>query len=940
MFRSKAWTGTLRTALVVAAVSLGGCWKPSQKDDPHNGKSERDATASFFINRIDRCEAVTPRVSNKLWKIADHKEIFVTACVTDRKAGKEVKGHKFTVEFPEEGSRRQVGMVTDDRGCFQWAEHLPYNPLAEKSGYLEVVRRVYGEGVHVGFRDVRLAINPWAGERGIDKQNACKYLKNDQVSASQKLDPSQTMVHLQGKNGATKLWMSDVFQRISMRDERDEMLREERNKFDKRKDVVGQTGRKGFIDESGALLEILLSMKPQVKVEGIDGNPEYIDLKSGQFNVWVQLIAANVGDKRDQTLLLTPNLVPADAKVIANKLEAAVRMGLSRRVTRGNLELAIKVVPVGLGVEVQPFEALYVLGEIEAILGGARPMLSPKVYESDKAFNYDQYVTAAENFEELKRSQQALQYEPFIFETASVMFAGVRPGETATTRTIEYKVQSCVRDTLTGRRVQHQKFQIFDEDGKEIFNKNLEGKKETPTTNQEGCLVWTSSLTHKYYKPEEFFFPEFKIVHPGSSKAKLKQLVVNPWDAMFRTFGFDRIEFPQDFIDSVRSRKKIPSRMFIPRYSYHAIRFRYEIDRFMELEVKKQILLNLRPDVLRYSGIIGGRKVTESLRDGLYLMKVAIQKDYLDPADKGNMLRAGRDARGNSTTLLERRHGTSTPKHFVTVVKKIVRVNGGEINTPVEFAVRDLRMMRIRSQFLVQIEPIDEQALLLAKVMSDQDRKKLDEEFKVRAMSDEMRRVMIADKREKREAALFRLRSKLNRIKDGMLDVDKLASMTEAELKEFDLTPELGKEVVEDLKTNDFTVMNTAPIVDLDKLVEKDSGLERRTFVGPMIFLSNAYSDDLRPTDNLDERSCEVSDCDELKILEVEGRRFRNNYDTSKYFGSIAHMGEGKGIQVDDLINEYKADRAEYKRVMPALASVVNFADLYNLKFVTLGNEK
>ena len=53
-------------------------------------------------------------------------------------------------------------------------------------------------------------------------------------------------------------------------------------------------------------------------------------------------------------------------------------------------------------------------------------------------------------------------------------------------------------------------------------------------------------------------------------------------------------------------------------------------------------------------------------------------------------------------------------KHFISYQKKLVRVINGRIVTPATFEMKDLRLMRIRSNMLIQLEPIDETKLQLA----------------------------------------------------------------------------------------------------------------------------------------------------------------------------------------------------------------------------------
>src|SRR5690606_6082906 len=122
--------------------------------------------------------------------------------------------------------------------------------------------------------------------------------------------------------------------------------------------------------------------------------------------------------------------------------------------------------------------------------------------------------------------------------------------------------------------------------------------------------------------------------------------------------------------------------------------------------------------------------------------------------------------------------------------------------------------------------------------------------------------------------------------------------------------------------------------IDCNQFVPQNSGLEKRTFVGPVIFLSNAYSDSVRATDNLDEARCgekvEFTDEFEAELREEERTLFRQAdeviapvrqntiYRFSEYFGSLRHLCY---LHVDDLIVREKESRLLYDRNIPAIAS-------------------
>ena len=113
------------------------------------------------------------------------------------------------------------------------------------------------------------------------------------------------------------------------------------------------------------------------------------------------------------------------------------------------------------------------------------------------------------------------------------------------------------------------------------------------------------------------------------------KVYINPWDEKFGTFGTDARVTSQEFLKKVLEREKIPSRIFIGNFSYQTLRFRYHIGEDMGLHVKKTVLFRFEPWVLRYSSILEGIMSIHSMREGIFLLKIALQKDYLDSAARG-----------------------------------------------------------------------------------------------------------------------------------------------------------------------------------------------------------------------------------------------------------------------------------------------------------------
>ena len=87
----------------------------------------------------------------------------------------------------------------------------------------------------------------------------------------------------------------------------------------------------------------------------------------------------------------------------------------------------------------------------------------------------------------------------------------------------------------------------------------------------------------------------------------------------------------RDYVQYINNRPTENSELFIAGYGYETIGFNYEIDEFMSLYVKKKLLMRAQIYVKRYNSLTQGLRAVEPLRDGIYLLRVAIHKKYYDP---------------------------------------------------------------------------------------------------------------------------------------------------------------------------------------------------------------------------------------------------------------------------------------------------------------------
>lgn len=919
---------------------LSACEKADEKASLTRGG---EGQATFLLKDAEgEGELINPDAKAS-WQAPIASSFSFKACLKDRGNGENAIGQKFIVERAEDGSQITPKEDADTNGCIKWEEPFDFNYFAKRSARLPITRYIVGQGVHSGREAVRFAINPWSlGNDARDKGKAVEFLR-DKILPEKQLVPTNALrPALSGDlYGAAELWIPKV--------------------------EITSHLRKAYTD--GQVIDLNFEVSPRVKYQNMNGETMFADLRSGEFDVIAHLIVTDSGANQTERVLLTPVALQDSGKIQDGTLRVTARTSLERRVTTGNLELALKLIPKGIGSlrSLKTFEAIFELGDVNDISRGPRGNLTQACRNGDRSCNLETALNTTMNFAKLSEAGHGLGNEPYIFSNLKLRYISVEPGETATQRNVAYNVSTCVKSRWNGRDVADTPFTIeyLDEAGQP-----LPGRTQTRKSNEEGCLSWESTIFHKFYQPERLYWHQVRI-SLNKDYQRILRFALNPWDDKF-TFGWDEREFSKEFITRIQNRKKIPSRFFLADFGYKAIRFLYNIDQYMELEVKKTVLLELSPRVLRYSGIVNARQQTENLRDGLYMMKVAIQKDYLDPAEGNRVIKNQREA--IPSAVIEELGGKVARKEYITSQTYLVRVADGKIIHPIELTMRDLRLMRTRANFLIQLETVDERLVQAHQVLSDQMRKDILNLQEKRKTLNEMPvdqreshlQTLATERKEKLESAFFQLKEHLENERPSLDSMDLTLDET------------IMGPIKAALETNDFTEVKfpSNGDIDLNNFLEKDSGLEKRTFVGPVIFLSNGYSDSVRATDNIDEARChEPFSADlvekglsgastaapmalsasprqpkepnpykweELKLFgmaekDAAAARQNNAYRFSKYYGSLKHLC---GKSVDDIIKREKEMNEFYNENMPIAASMYNFVSLNNLEFMSLGNEQ
>ncbi len=984
-------------ALSAVAVFMQACTKANTKPDGVNGPYSDDASATFVVKDVTGEGSVTSsEVSyiNSLgekeissWAVPRVASFLFTACIEDLATGKDARGHQFEVEIPD--SKQQIADIkpTNPNGCFNWTEEIPFSYFVQHSGWVIIDRDIIGTGVHQGRKRVQIAINPWA--LGANKRDG-----GEKEVRFWRDEPINKKLVLQSKTADEALGGDFTGP--------DELLIQ---------DAEVQVLRTGE-SETGTGVQVTVTMYPKVVFKNAAGEPQNKPLTTGIFTVQGHLLMDHTGDNLDKRIILTstpasgdnkfqsradtpgnPELVNGSGRVIDGKLVARFNAFIGAKVAQGNLQLAIKLIPKGIQ-NLKAAEGIYDLGTVKNPNGTFKGNEIDACREGGVC-DVASYVHDADNFQKMyeeneKKQRQVNKNFPYLFDPIRLRFVKIATGsveeaETATQRTVVYSASTCVTDAFTGDRPVGMNLTVnyLLDDGKGNVTK---GPDIPVTTRANGCIYWDAKRSHYYYQPEKFYTETIEISKGSTHVNKIFHL--NPWDDKF-TFGFDDEEFTPQFWADQEKRTPIPSRFFLSEFGYKTIRMQYDIDSLLSLFVKKMVLMELRPRALRYSGIINARKMTEQLRDGVWMVKAAFQKSYLDPSQPGVWIDPLKDAQAQIHLSNEPKEKTDSrvpvkrlrdlgikapTKEFITSYQTLSRVTDGVIIRPIEFVMQDLRLMRIRSNFMIELQAIDERKLQAENVAStsvgdlaaelssarealNQDELETRDEIEAKGTSIEDQIKLYDQKaKDRMDHRVSLVRQVFDAISDHLdhspehsvsLDVQSFSKNDQSVVQS--ILDGLG----EKLKNNDFTDMTlpSCKDADCDRFLQPEeiSGLARRSFVGPVIFLNNSYSDSMRATDNLDD-SCGVKinfkNDFEKDMYNYQRQLFydakianppqNTSYTYSEYFGSLRHLCNA---QVDELIAQERETKDLFNKNKSVLSSMYNYAKGFSLDFLSFAGE-
>jgi hypothetical protein len=636
--------------LITAALPfiLAACNLPAPKEK-EGGKSA--SLANFYMAGQVQGSVIAEDIGGE-FDLPVNKTYKFYACFRYQNYRDDVAGARFNIK------EISTEVRSNDSGCITWAEKLPYNFLGD-SNYVEIERTVEGKGLLKGSVKVRMAINPWShGEKladVIDLNNSnntsaeLKSLITDNTAVSEALNARAFSA---GKR-ARRLWVEDG-RFFSM--------------------------EKQF--ENGKLnLEVETRVTPQLKLSKMNGDPVMRPLTKGHFRSTLALIHMIVKDGKEQRVILDESK-PVESQVINGTLSIKAPLSLVRVPSRGQIYVALKVAPAQSAAGIQPFEGVYYVGEYDALKTSAFLKLATQAAE-DESFTIKKFASA--DIQTVLSSKSSEDQESYLVPKITfreLQFSRLDAvKETTAHRTIRFGIRACLANGVDQKIVRAHKF---------IVNKFRQSDKEAPsqtlvdTVDNSSCLYFEDFITMDYFGCQRYFPGFIDLINKDLGVNERIQVLLNPWES-WRIMGRDMRYVQNNEHLPVTCDTRQGATIQIEKYSYEQNNVSYEMDDQLNLTKVMNVQFNSRPVVKNMSNLYNGWDQTDSLRDGLYLLKFAILRNKAYSAGETQVLH---------------------------LIKQIMPVSAGTLMGFTQYKIKDLMEIGNTNTVLMQILPVKAELMM------------------------------------------------------------------------------------------------------------------------------------------------------------------------------------------------------------------------------------
>jgi hypothetical protein len=562
-----AWTFLALNLSVLTACNIPS---PQARENAENGAE----IATFFVTEA-KGESLNTTLSSD-YAVPKSKQFSFSVCLKDQAQSKPLVGHPFRVEQLEKE------LKTDQKGCLNWTEDVPFNFFSEPK-YIEWSREITATGLHKGTRKVRFAINPWndtdktAAVVNLATVTPLKLVKNLEENTSE------------GKNS---LWVNEM--RI-------------------------QSNSQKFTSE-GLIINIELMANPQLQIKAMNGERVLRPISQGRFKTKIYLLHSVVENNVEKHRILA-NSGFETSEVHNGSLFLKAPLLLKSRPTNGQLILGMDISAEGKNDSIGTFHGVYLIGDYDQIKTNGFLKLMRVVTETEN-FKIENFINA-----KLEATDGFVKPKIEILPL-DISFLHVGK-ETFSTREVNYRFTACLKNGVDQKITLGYGFKVsgFQQDGMT--------SEAPPKVNVDnaGCIYWDQGITFKPLECNKSLVGSVSIENKELAIQEKISVALNPWDTALKGRDLSRSHNEDFVVTDCKKAQKLPSTLNLRSYTFTSVSYLNKsennvIDHLLNLSVKKKLRFKIEASISKLSDMtLGMEQPPQRLRPGVYLLKMALIKN-------------------------------------------------------------------------------------------------------------------------------------------------------------------------------------------------------------------------------------------------------------------------------------------------------------------------
>ena len=509
----------------------------------------------------------------------------VKACLQDAGLLQPVIDEEFTItEGPQSISRR-----TDSQGCLYWPETVSFNYLARES-YVRLVRKFQPNGVHRGSLSIAFAMDPWK-----NSADGLVDLRNHPLDSDSLGGGGGGLVQESNALSAPAEKASTTFvQEVAV------------HTYDSQASASGTT------------LTAHLTLHPYLSRIALDSTEVREVLKKGSFTLELYLIERSRSERPVDDVLLARDEQAVNSE--DGVINVVTRFALAKIPNPMSLiELGFRLTPQsvhGLGAQ----ESMVLLDQLmQQSTLPVQPLTRP----------LDSYMAPSG----VGPSGSAPGAVGLRFDSVRVDEGGVLEvsASTGMPKAIGIRVSVCMKDALNLRPIIDHPIEV----------KISASAKPTDTgysaqsSDIDGCLYWQSKMSFDNYAGEKWF-PRYLFIRskraPYQDVRSTFTVYIDPWQTGSLYYWDSRMGPPPSAPKPAPTRgpssdSDSSARLQITELSYAYTGRDFEIDKYLNLTVKRRYQLRFKPVIFRPTSFSSG-VAYDTIKHGHLNLKALLMTEH------------------------------------------------------------------------------------------------------------------------------------------------------------------------------------------------------------------------------------------------------------------------------------------------------------------------